>query len=991
MTTQRSRPSKIASPRAAQDGDSGSAVRELSTFAARADALYAATRALVEHGDVEHAAPDLLRNVCSALGWDIGEFWWRDPTREQLDLMGRWSIPELASTAFVRDTSAVNPPDVGLIGKVWSSGKAAWSQDVQSSSALVRAKDAAESGLRSAFAFPICLREDVLGVIAFFTRASRVPDQNLIDMMENLGSQIGLLYERSEAESAIAESERRYRELVSAIGVAVYTTDAEGRITYFNSEAEELWGRTPELGKDQWCGSWRLYWPDGTQMKHEECPLAVTLREQKPVTGAEIVVERSDGSRRDVLPHPAPLKDARGNLVGAVNVLIDISERKAAERALEASEKRLRLAMEAGGLGAWEWDVKTGEVRWSATLERIHGIPEGSFGGTVEDYQRDIHPGDLEMVKDAISRSLQTGSHELSYRVIRPDGEVRWLSARGQLHRDALGQPDRLVGVCADITDRREAQERRARLAAIVESSDDAIIGKDLDGTITSWNRGAEQTYGYTADEIIGKNVTTILPEESRAESAEILERVKRGGKVEHYQTRRRCKDGRIIDVAVTISPIRDDSGRIVGASAINRDITAAKRQQDFVAMMAQASASLAAASPNVRMMMAAVGRLAVPALADWCTVDLLEEDGTIACAAVIHDDPEKVQLALRLREEFPTIRIDSPYPLAEVIRAGKTLMEESVGPALIEDVFRHQPTADALMGLGLKSAACVPIVSRGHILGAITLATAESGRRFDRETVSFAEELARRVGLALDNVNLVRDLEASIESKDEFLGLMSHELRTPITAIYGGARLLRSRGDNFDAETRGQVLADIEEESERLFRMVENLLALSRVELGQRPPTEPVLAQRIIGKVVASHRDRHPNRSIEVEVPGGLPPVDAQTTYVEQIVRNLLSNAEKYAPKDARITIAARMREGVVEISVSDDGPGIEPEEAQMLFERFYRIDGQEKRVRGLGLGLTVCKRLVEAMGGTIEASTLDPHGLQITFTLPVSREVEV
>lgn len=258
---------------------------------------------------------------------------------------------------------------------------------------------------------------------------------------------------RLAAETVQRDTERQSRALLDALPVAVYTTDAEGRITYYNEAAVELSGRRPELGSDQWCVTWRLYWPDGTPLPHDECPMAVTLKENRPVRGLEAVAERPDGTRVPFLPYPTPLHDASGRLIGAINMLADISERK-----------------------------------------------------------------------------------------------------------------------------RVEAYEQR--LISIIESSEDAILSEDLDGIITSYNRAAERLFGYTAEEVIGKSIGVLIPQERADEELKILARIRRGEHIDHHETVRRRKDGSLVDVSLTVSPVRNAGGTIVGASKIARDITERKRAQ---------------------------------------------------------------------------------------------------------------------------------------------------------------------------------------------------------------------------------------------------------------------------------------------------------------------------------------------------------------------------------------------------------------------------
>src|SRR5436190_4504675 len=222
-----------------------------------------------------------------------------------------------------------------------------------------------------------------------------------------------------------ATAEIQFRALLDVLPAAVYVTDADGRITYYNQAAVNLAGRSPELGTDEWCVSWRLYSLDGGPLPHDQCPMAVALKENRAVRGAEAILERPDGTRIPFAPYPTPLRDASGRLIGAVNMLVDISERK-------------------------------------------------------------------------------------------------------------------------------DAEDARAYLAAIIESSDDAIVSKTLEGIVTSWNRGAETIFGYRAEEMIGQPITRLFPPDRLEEENLILDRIKHGERVEHFEPVRRRKDGRDINVSLT-------------------------------------------------------------------------------------------------------------------------------------------------------------------------------------------------------------------------------------------------------------------------------------------------------------------------------------------------------------------------------------------------------------------------------------------------------
>jgi K+-sensing histidine kinase KdpD len=320
-------------------------------------------------------------------------------------------------------------------------------------------------------------------------------------------------------------------------------------------------------------------------------------------------------------------------------------------------------------------------------------------------------------------------------------------------------------------------------------------------------------------------------------------------------------------------------------------------------------------------------------------------------------------------------------------------LVSDLHGPAVLS-LAQDDSQRDILAQLGLTSYMAVPLVADGRLVGAMTFAAVDPQKRFGQGELAIAEILARRVSMALENARLFaesqqaqEELRAALESKDEFLGVMSHELRTPITAIMGGARMLRSRNGQLDDETRTAILADVEGESDRMYRMVENLLALGRLELGQEVATEPVLTQRVVRRLATSFMQRKPGRSVEVDADEQLEPAAAAAAYLELAIRNLLSNADKYSPAGATIEISAKQTGDELEISVLDRGPGIPEDETESIFDRFYRSARTSGQTAGVGLGLTVCKRMMEAQSGSVWVRPREGGGSEIGLTLPVYR----
>ena len=252
-----------------------------------------------------------------------------------------------------------------------------------------------------------------------------------------------------------------------------------------------------------------------------------------------------------------------------------------AQEALRESANRFRLVQSVARIGIFEWDIQTGVNTWTSELESIYGLKPGEFGKTQPAWERLVHPDDLPGAVAKVELAVQSGeTTEHEWRIVRPDGSVRWVAGRFQCFKDARGTPLRISGVNIDVTERKGAEKVNQRLAAIVENSDDAIISKDLNGVILSWNAGATRLFGYTAEEAIGRSVTMLMPPECVNEEPGILERIRRGERIDHYETVRRHKDGTLVDISLTVSPLMDERGTVVGASKITRDITYRKRAE---------------------------------------------------------------------------------------------------------------------------------------------------------------------------------------------------------------------------------------------------------------------------------------------------------------------------------------------------------------------------------------------------------------------------
>jgi PAS domain S-box-containing protein len=413
-------------------------------------------------------------------------------------------------------------------------------------------------------------------------------------------------------------------QLLEALPAAIYMTDAEGRLTFYNEAAEALWGHRPELGKTEYCGSWRLYDQDAKPMPHDQCPMALTLKEQGPIRGMEAVAERPDGTRVPFVPYPTPLFDKAGTLVGAVNMLVDISDRKQAETSLakhrdeqaalyeftdrlfraasptdvyDAALDAIRRALGCERASILLFDAK-GVMRfsaWRGLSERYRCVVEGHSPWTrdTRDPQpiciADIESCDLSEELKATVKSEGIGA--LAFIPLVAKGELvgkfmTYYSARHEFVDRELHLALTIARQLGFSLERMRGDETGRLLASIIETSDDAILSKDLNGIITSWNRGAERVFGYTAEEMVGKPIMMLIPADRHDEEREILAKMRRGEHVEHYETVRQRKDGSLVDISLAVSPVKDATGRVVGASKIARDITErrqAEARQEFL------------------------------------------------------------------------------------------------------------------------------------------------------------------------------------------------------------------------------------------------------------------------------------------------------------------------------------------------------------------------------------------------------------------------
>jgi PAS domain S-box-containing protein len=631
------------------------------------------------------------------------------------------------------------------------------------------------------------------------------------------------------------------RDLIGLLPAAIYTTDADGRITYYNEAAAELWGCRPHLGKSEFCGSWKLYWPDGTPLPHDECPMALTLKRRRPIRGMEAVAERPDGTRVPFVPYPTPVFDASGNLTGAINMLVDITERKASEQKVRTQARRFELLNQVAKIISSDLDLDRVVQGVIDVATELSGAEFGALFHSVADPHSEGHllhavSGASHEAFGKVTAPRSTILLEATFRgtgVIRcddvhidarcsknplhflPQGPlpvvsylavplVRWGQVRGGLflgHSRAGAFTEEIEQVISGIAahaaiaiDNACHYQAAARLSAIVEDSDDAIVSKNLDGVILSWNKGAERLFGCAAHEVIGTPITIVIPPDRQDEEPRILERIKRGECVDHYETVRQRKDGSRVDISLTVSPVKDATGRIVGASKVARDISARKRAEAIMACQKEALEMIAAGAPLAEVLeYLARAAESHSRQAAMVAIHLLDK------GAESFEQTFAPSLPAGYSRTVDGMKIASGIGLCCAAASHRTAV--SVPDVAASDEF---PAFAAFAApLGIRSGRSLPILAAsGRVLGTTVHYYREVGK-VDPHDEILAELIARTAGIIIERKQAEHTLA---HSEERFRSLVSVITDVPwVTDAHGAFVAPQSAWSNYT----GQVWED--------------------------------------------------------------------------------------------------------------------------------------------------------------------------------------
>jgi PAS domain S-box-containing protein len=635
------------------------------------------------------------------------------------------------------------------------------------------------------------------------------------------------------------------------------------------------------------------------------------------------------------------------------------TQQKQAELARARSERRLQAILDNSAAVIFLKDLEGRyqliNRRW---LKLFHSPIEEILGRTDEEIfsaeaAAQFRANDQAVM--AVRKPLALEEH-----VLQDDGVRTYVVAKFPI-LEPNGEISGIGGIATDITERKQLEAASRHLAAIIESSGDAIVSKDLNGVITSWNEGAERVFGYRAEEVLGKPVTILATPERIDEMPQILNKIRRGECVDHYETRRRRKDGQIIDVSLSVSPVRDEAGQVVGASKIARDITArktAERERD----------ELLAREREIRRTAELLNQVGPRLLAQLDREKLAQEVADIATALIGADFGAFVHTGAN--------RYDESRPLQSISGTLPCELDDFVNQLPDEGVIRNDDVGHP----GMRSYLAAPVVARSkEVLGGLFFGHRDPCK-FTRNHEAMVAGIAAQAAIAIDNARLFEhaqwvqselkrsneELRRANRDLEVFAYSASHDLQEPLRTVAIAAQLIeRSAGSKLEAADAA-FLSEILTAAKRMSGLISDLLEYTRATKYAEGSPPTVDAGEVLRTVLKNLGAAIQETGATVQA-AELPPVAMHELRLTQLFQNLISNALKYRSKEVPcVRISADQHDGWIVFSVTDNGIGIEPQYAEQIFGLFKRLHPRSE-FPGSGIGLAICQRVVEQYGGRI------------------------
>lgn len=808
--------------------------------------------------------------------------------------------------------------------------------------------------------------------------------------------------------SALAETRQRairtarqqsewLRVTLTSIGDAVIVTDQNQVVSFLNPVAEALTGWSQTAATNRHINE---VFPiiNATTRQPARNPIDAVLRENRVVglMNHTLLLTR-DGLEVPIDDSAAPIRDTRGQVVGVVLVFRDVTIRKQTEEALRRSEARFRLLAENARDMIYRY-------RFAPTLACEYMSPAATaiMGYTPEEYYADpelaariVHPADRPIF-DQVAADPARFNEPLAMRWVRKDGALVWTEQRNVPIYGADGRIVAMEGIARDITDRKRIEEAlresEARFRTMADTAPVLVWMADITGQCTFFNRTWLEFTGRPVEEELGDGWVAAVHRADRESCLHTYQTAFAQRQEFRMEYRLRRADGQyrwLLDNGVPRFTAEQTFAGYIGSCI---DITERKRAEERIRFLAEAGVVLAA-SLNYEETLRNVARLSVPAIADWCAIDMLNPAGDLELLALSHIDPAKVQWAHALRQRYP-VAMDAPMGAPHVIRTGQAEIYPEISDDLLQAVSQDAEQLEILRAVGYRSVMVVPLRNVTEVIGAISFVATESERRFNRDDLALAEEVARRASAAIEQAELYREVQQALQARDQFLSIASHELKTPLTTLLGYAQLLKRRSEQLDSrqidDRSRRAVQIIAEQALRLNRLISSMLDLSRIETGQldieRAPVDIGQLARHVVEEAQLTLDRH---RLNLHINDEPLVVVGDALRLEQVFQNLIHNAIKYSPDGGVIQVIVKRRDTHACLIVSDEGIGIPGEALPQLFQRFYRAANVDARqISGMGVGLYVVREIIARHGGAISVESAEQRGSTFTVTLPLAAD---
>jgi PAS domain S-box-containing protein len=681
----------------------------------------------------------------------------------------------------------------------------------------------------------------------------------------------------------------------------------------------------------------------------------------------------------------------------ATHVIV-ATDRKRMELARAGTEQRLRAILDHSATVIFLKDHEGRYQLVNRLYEELFHVREEDVVGRT-DFA--IFPREIAERFREHDRQVLAAGKPLSFeeQVPHDDGNHSYISVKFPIE----GPDGKVTGVCGiatDISDRKRLETVGLHFAAIVEGSDDAIIAKDLNGVITSWNQGAERLFGYTSDEAIGKPVSILAPPERLDEMPAILARIRRGERVDHFETQRRHKNGEVVDISLTVSPVRNSAGEIIGASKIARDITGRKQAERERAILLSRERD---ARRTAELLNQVGPRLAVQLDSEKLIQEVIDLTAALVGAEfgaffqnVVNEKGESSMLCTLAGgrpESFAALLAQLHADVFDPALQGQGILRYD--DVTLDPRFRRTAKGD----FPARSYLAARVVSRsGEVLGDLGLGHSLPGK-FAESHEAILRGIASQAAIAIDNARLFeeaqwaqtelkrsnQELRRANQDLETFAYSASHDLNEPLRTIGISAELIgRECGQKIPAAAAA-LLARILTSTNHMNALIRDLREYTQTWKVADGPPPAVDSISILASVLETLRGPIDEAGALI-THAPLPVVSMHERQLAQLFQNLISNAVKYRGKEVvRVHVSAQERDGWCVFSVADNGLGIDPRFADQIFGVFKRLHDRE-RYPGSGIGLAICQRIVEQYGGSIwlDKSVLG-EGSTFSFSVPI------